>query len=64
MPCNSGQEYDHTDYEMRRELDQVTRLLCALLQALPENVIESGGPDLIKWRDQHKAHDEKNGRKW
>jgi hypothetical protein len=69
MPCDSGMGYSYSGEDftarrelaaMKKELDSVTEMLCALLRTLDGRVYLT--PDIAEWFHNHLEHDRNQGR--
>ena len=70
MPCDSSQGMGDAYREdpqarrevhaMKRELDEVTRMLCSLLRALDDTT--QIPPDVAEWFHKHREYDKSQGR--
>ena len=61
MPCTTGQEWDRTDYEAQRKIEQLTRVSCDIMRALENGGVSLAafGPEVQDWWNAHKADDAK-----
>lgn len=68
MPCSSseGQGHDFASPEsverLKRELDDVTAILCEVLKCIPPGRIALMAPETREWIRKHRKFDEEQGR--